>query len=61
MAGGGVSGESLQPIGSASSIRRCKGEDFPGETLQMRKGKGTRRFGEYRTMRLVLEAWERLA
>ena len=36
------------------------GEDFPGETFRVLKNKETREFGEYRTKRLVLEAWDRL-
>jgi hypothetical protein len=33
---------------------------FPGETFRVLKDKDIRRYGEYRTRRLVLEAWERL-
>jgi hypothetical protein len=36
------------------------GEDFPGETFRVLKEKEIRHFGEYRTKRLVLEAWEKL-
>jgi type I restriction-modification system DNA methylase subunit len=36
------------------------GPDFPGETFRVLKEKEIRQFGEYRTRRLVLEAWERL-
>lgn len=36
------------------------GEDFPGETFRVLKEKEIRAYGEYRTKRLVLEAWERL-
>ncbi|GGJ23515.1 Eco57I restriction-modification methylase domain-containing protein [Deinococcus roseus] len=36
------------------------GEDFPGETFRVLKEKEIRQLGEYRTMRLVLEAWDRL-
>lgn len=36
------------------------GTDFPGETFRVLKDKEIRKFGEYRTKRLVLEAWERL-
>jgi hypothetical protein len=36
------------------------GPDFPGETFRVLKEKEVRQFGEYRTRRLVLEAWERL-
>jgi hypothetical protein len=33
---------------------------FPGETFRVLKDKDIRRYREYRTRRLVLEAWERL-
>jgi len=36
------------------------GSDFPGETFRVLKEKEIRLYGEYRTRRLVLEAWERL-
>ncbi len=36
------------------------GPDFPGETFRVLKEKEIKRFGEYRTRRLVLEAWDRL-
>lgn len=36
------------------------GPDFPGETFRVLKDKEMRQYGEYRTRRLVLEAWERL-
>jgi hypothetical protein len=36
------------------------GSDFPGETFRVLKEKEERAFGEYRTRRLVLEAWDRL-
>ena len=36
------------------------GPDFPGETFRVLKEKETTEFGEYRTRRLVLEAWDRL-
>lgn len=36
------------------------GEDFPGETFRVLKEKEIKRHGEYRTRRLVLEAWDRL-
>ncbi len=35
------------------------GPDFPGETFRVLKEKEIRQHGEYRTRRLVLEAWER--
>jgi hypothetical protein len=36
------------------------GPDFPGETFRVLKEKEIRNYGEFRTKRLVLEAWERL-
>jgi len=36
------------------------GEDYPSETFRVLKEKEIREYGEYRTRRLVLEAWERL-
>ena len=36
------------------------GPDFPGETFRVLKEKEIKKFGEYRTRRLVLEAWERM-
>ncbi|GER79136.1 MAG: hypothetical protein M5U11_17680 [Anaerolineales bacterium] len=33
-------------------------EDFPGETFRVLKEKEVRLYGEYRTSRLVLEAWD---
>jgi hypothetical protein len=36
------------------------GADFPGETFRVLKDKEIRQYGEYRTRRLVLEAWDRL-
>lgn len=36
------------------------GPDFPGETFRVLKEKEIRNYGEYRTRRLVLEAWERM-
>ena len=36
------------------------GEDYPSETFRVLKKNELRDFGEYRTRRLVLEAWDRL-
>jgi len=36
------------------------GPHFPGETFRVLKEKETAKFGEYRTRRLVLEAWDKL-
>ena len=40
--------------------KEVHGEDFPGETFRVLKEKEMRRYGEYRTRRLVLEAWDAL-
>ena len=37
------------------------GPDFPGETFRVLKKKEERKYGEYRTRRLVLDAWDKLA
>ncbi|MCL2714318.1 MAG: N-6 DNA methylase [Alphaproteobacteria bacterium] len=39
---------------------RVKGSDYPSETFRVLKEKETRLCGEYRTERLVLEAWKRM-
>lgn len=38
----------------------AKGADYPSETFRVLKDKENRQFGEYRTRRLVLEAWDRM-
>lgn len=40
--------------------KEVHGEDFPGETFRVLKDKEIRLYGEYRTRRLVLEAWDNL-
>jgi hypothetical protein len=37
-----------------------KGPDYPSETFRVLKDKEIRHHGEYRTRRLVLEAWDRM-
>jgi hypothetical protein len=37
-----------------------KGPDYPSETFRVLKEKEVRQHGEYRTQRLVLEAWDRM-
>jgi hypothetical protein len=37
-----------------------KGADYPSETFRVLKTNEIRRFGEYRTARLVLQAWDRV-
>ena len=41
-------------------LKEVHGEDFPGETFRVLKEKEVRLYGEYRTRRLVLEAWDKL-
>jgi len=36
------------------------GADYPSETFRVLKNNETKKFGEYRTRRLVLEAWDRM-
>jgi hypothetical protein len=36
------------------------GEDFPSETFRVLKNNEIKKYGEYRTQRLVLEAWDKL-
>lgn len=36
------------------------GEDYPSETFRVLKNREMKTFGEYRTQRLVLDAWDRL-
>ena len=40
--------------------KEVMGEDYPSETFRVLKEGELRNFGEYRTRRLVLEAWDRL-
>jgi len=47
----------LEPTGYQE---RCRKSTFPAETFRVLKEKEIRQFGEYRTRRLILEAWERL-
>lgn len=37
-----------------------KGADYPSETFRVLNTKEIRRYGEYRTARLVLQAWDRM-
>ncbi|MFT0875931.1 N-6 DNA methylase [Rhodopseudomonas sp. G2_2311] len=39
---------------------KVKGSDYPSETFRGLKEKEARQFGEYRTERLVLEAWQQM-
>jgi hypothetical protein len=53
----GMSRDELRYILDPTDIM---GEDYPSETFRVLKEKELRAFGEYRTRRLVLEAWDRL-
>ena len=52
----GLNREELKYILDPSSVM---GEDYPSETFRGLKKNEMKEFGEYRTMRLVLEAWDR--
>jgi hypothetical protein len=56
--------DALTPCGTSPDdpsgyAERCAKSDFPGETFRVLKEKELCQFGEYRTRRLVLEAWEK--
>jgi hypothetical protein len=48
------------PLDEEAYQKRVEASRFPGETFRVLKEKDIRRYGEYRTRRLVLEAWETL-
>jgi len=52
--------EVRDPLDEKGYAARVEESDFPGETFRVLKEKEIRQYGEYRTRRLVLEAWERL-
>jgi hypothetical protein len=52
--------EIADPLDAQGYARRTAASDFPGETFRVLKEKELKQHGEYRTRRLVLEAWERL-
>jgi hypothetical protein len=49
------------PLDPAGYATRAAASDFPSETFRVLKEKEIAKFGEYRTRRLVLEAWDRMA
>jgi len=53
----GLTRDELRYILNPSDV---KGEDYPSETFRVLKNKELRQYGEYRTRRLVLEAWDRM-
>ena len=48
------------PLDEKAYRKRMEKSTFPGETFRVLKDKDMKRYGEYRTRRLVLEAWTRL-
>ncbi|MCS7350612.1 MAG: hypothetical protein RMM10_03700, partial [Anaerolineae bacterium] len=52
--------EVRDPLDPAGYEARVRASTFPGETFRVLKEKELRQYGEYRTRRLVLEAWERM-
>jgi len=52
--------EVADPLDPAGYAARCQASDFPGETFRVLKEKELAKFGEYRTRRLVLAAWDKL-
>jgi len=53
--------EVKDPLDPKGYEERTQASTFPGETFRVLKEKEIRQFGEYRTRRLVLEAWEQLS
>jgi hypothetical protein len=53
----GLSRDELRYILDPADV---KGPDYPSETFRVLKKNEIARFGEYRTARLVLQAWDRL-
>jgi hypothetical protein len=53
----GLSREELRYILDPAAV---EGSDYPSETFRVLKKNEEREFGEYRTQRLVLEAWDKL-
>jgi hypothetical protein len=43
-----------------SEFKTFEKKDFPAETFRVLKEKEEKQYGEYRTRRLVLEAWDKL-
>jgi len=53
----GLTGDELRYILDPADVM---GEDYPSETFRVLKNKELKEFGEYRTQRLVLEAWNKI-
>jgi len=52
--------EITDPLDDEAYRQRVAQSDFPGETFRVLKDKELKLYGEYRTRRLVLEAYEKL-
>jgi len=52
--------EVTNPLDQQDYDARVAASNFPGETFRVLKEKEIKLYGEYRTRRLVLEAWDRL-
>jgi hypothetical protein len=52
--------EVKDPLDPEGYAKRVSNSTFPGETFRVLKEKEIRQYREYRTRRLVLEAWEAL-
>ncbi|MEJ5251110.1 MAG: N-6 DNA methylase [Armatimonadota bacterium] len=48
------------PLDPEAYARRCEASTFPGETFRVLKEKELRQYGEYRTRRLILQAWQQM-
>jgi hypothetical protein len=53
--------ETLVSDASEDSPDAPRVKDFPGETFRVLKDRETRQYGEFRTARLVMEAWDELS
>jgi hypothetical protein len=53
-------GFSVEELQYVLDPAKAKGAEYPSETFRVLKERETRQFGEYRTERLVLEAWKRM-
>lgn len=53
----GLTGDELRYILDPADV---KGPDYPSKTFRVLKEKEIRQYGEYRTQRLVLAAWDRM-
>ena len=53
--------EVADPLDEEGYRRRRAASDWPSETFRVLRDNEEKRYGHYRTRRLVLEAWERMA